>query len=87
MAIVVDDQVACARRFYHTLIFGQLWKKDVIIYYLNCLTVLKHLRFKDTRCQCDQIWRNFATLATFYESLSKGLFSVGHIFEPTLEKL
>ena len=69
MAIVVDDQVACARRFYHTLIFGQLWKKDVIIYYLNCLTVLKHLRFKDTRCQCDQIWRHFMNFCQPIEGL------------------
>ena len=37
--------------------------------------------------QCDQIWRNFATLAKFKNiwQLYKGLVSIWQTFEPTLE--
>ena len=40
--------------------------------------------------QCDEIWRNFATLRQNFKSLDpffQGLFSILSSVEPTLEKL
>ena len=42
------------------------------LYLSNKYLKLDKLKRDVGREQCDQIWRNFATWATFYESLSNG---------------